>query len=245
MKKTMLIIIILILLPILIQAKPTEGKEDMTFKILEDLDADYVRGDISANQMIYEKSLDLHVLEKIGCDIMENLDMEEMDKLSKYEKNYNQINFYGYDEDSNQLSIILSSFYNEDTKKGKTYLYISFVNKEHFFNISGIIENIEYIFNNYQVEAEITTNIQGTIDKVIDTDEYTNRVESSIKSLNGRVLSTYQDDNLISYTGYTNSIENHIKINNEKINLNIAIRCNKTDNRTVIYIGTPIIAGGY
>lgn len=245
MKRTIVIILIFILIPVLIQANSSRNEGEIMEKILDDLDADYVRGDISANQVIYEKFLDLDVLEGIGSDIIKNLDMDEMDRLSQKEKNYSQMNFYGYDKDSNQLIIILSSYFNDEEKKGETYLYISFVNREHFLDINGIIERIEYIFNNYHRQAEITTNIQGTIGKIIDFNEYTSRVNRTIEDINGKVLSTYENNNLISYNGYTDSINNFIQIGNEKINLNIAIRCNKSDDTTVIYIGTPIIAGGY
>lgn len=247
MKRTiaMILILILVLVPTFIQANNTKDQEEIIATILDDLDGSFIKGDISANQKIYQKFLELDVLEGIGYNIEENLEMIEIDKLTQNEKNYNQINFYGYDMDNNQITIILSSYFNEEIDEGQTYLYINFLNKEQFLNIDGIMDNVEYIFNNYGVDAEIATNIEGTIDGKIDFNEYQNRIEKSIEDIDGSILETYENDNLISYNAYTSSIEDYIIIGKDKMNLNIAIRCNKTDDRTVIYIGTPIIAGGY
>ena len=245
MKKTIAMILILILAPVLIQANSSLDEEEIMVTILDDLEGEYTKGDISANQKIYKKFLELDVLEGIGYNIKENLEMEEMDRLVQNEKDYCQINFYGYDKDDNEIAIILSSYYNENTENGDTYLYINFLNKEKFLNINGIMDNVKNIFNNYDVDAEITTKIEGTIDNKVDFNEYENRIEKSIESISGSTLGTYKTDNLISYNAYTSSIDNYMIIGKDKMNLNIALRCNKTDDSTVIYIGTPIIDGGY
>lgn len=245
MKKTIAMIILLILAPVLIQANSTTNQEEIMKSLVDDLKVSYIKGDISANQRINEKFMELDTLEGIGYNIVENLDMIEIDRLTQEEKNYSQINFYGYDKENNQLTIILSSYFNEEQEQGETYLYINFLNKEHFLNINGIIEKVESIFNNFNVNAEIATNIEGTIDEKTDLGEYQNIIEKSIENIDGNILDTYENDNLVSYNIYTPQIDNYMTIGNEKMNLNIAIRCNKSEDINVIYIGTPIIAGGY
>lgn len=245
MKKTIGMIILLILAPILIQANSTISQEEVMESLLEDLQVRYIKGDISANQRINEKFMALDTLEGIGYNIIENLDMIETDRLTQDEENYSQINFYGYDKENNQLTVILSSYFNEEQEEGEIYLYINFLNKEHFFSINGIIENVETIFNNFKVNPEIARNIEGIIDEIPDFDKYQNTIEESIKNIDGNILDTYEDENLISYNIYTPQIDNFMTIGNEKMNLNIAIRCNKSQDISVIYIGTPIIAGGY
>lgn len=245
MKKTIAIILIFILLPGFIQANDTLDEEEIMSRFLKELEAVYVKGDISANQMIYEEFYQLEVLEGIGDSIKEYFQFDEIEMLIQDEKNYCQINYYGYDRDKNEVTIILSSYFNEEEKNGGTYLYINFLNSEHFLNINDIIGNIDSLSNRYDSNVEITTNIVGIIDRQINLDDYENRINKLIEKSNGKILDKYESDNLISYNAYSQSIKKHIELGKDKINLNIAIRCNKTEDTTVIYIGTPIIVGGY
>ena len=245
MKKMLAIIIILILAPGFIQANKGVGQEEVMKSIVEDLNLDYIKGDLSANERLNDIFMELDVLEGIGYNIKENLAMDEIDRLTQEEKNYSQINLYGYDKDNNQMTIILSSYFNEEEEYGETYLYINYLNKEKFLNINGIIKDIVEIFKDYNVSPEIATNIEGIIDEKIDINEYKHKIEETVEGLNGKILDTYKNDNLISYNIYTPEIDNYMTIGKEKMNLNIAIRSNKTEDTSVIYIGTPIIVGGY
>ncbi|HCO19195.1 MAG TPA: hypothetical protein DIT39_06280 [Tissierellales bacterium] len=66
-------------------------------KLLDDLDAKYLKGDISANQKIYDKFLDLELLEGIGDQISDELGLIVIERLKSEEKNYSQASFFGYD----------------------------------------------------------------------------------------------------------------------------------------------------
>src|SRR5699024_10934846 len=141
MKKTLAIVLLLLLVPAFIQANHTTDQEEIMKIILDDLEGNYLKGDISGNQRIYEKFMGLDVLEGIGYNIKENLGMTETDRRTQEDDNYNQMNFYGYDKDENQLTIILSSYFDEEIDKGETYLYINFANQEQFLKINGIIDD--------------------------------------------------------------------------------------------------------
>ena len=245
MRRTIAIILILILAPTFIQANTTTSQEEIMVSILDELDGNYIRGDISANQMIYESFYDLDALEGFGQDIKEHFQVKESNRFIQNEKNYCQINYYGYDNNSNEITIILSSYLNEEDKNGGTYLYLNFLNTEQFLPINDIIENVDLLSSRYNSKVEITTNIVGKAKKNIDLGDYGNIIEKAIENKNGKILDKYEDENLISYNGYTKSLKEFIELGNDKINLNIAIRCNKTEDTTLIYIGTPIIIGGY
>ena len=50
---------------------------------------------------------------------------------------------------------------------------------------------------------------------------------------------------ITSYTVFTPYIDNYIFFFRKRVNLNLAIRYNEYENRTYIWIGTPIITTGY
>ena len=69
--------------------------------------------------------------------------------------------------------------------------------------------------------------------------------KDSIVKLNGKIVDEYKDENLISLTGFTDYIDYNILAGEDRINLNIALRYYEYDNKTIIWIGTPIITSGY
>ena len=62
-----------------------------------------------------------------------------------------------------------------------------------------------------------------------------------LKNLNARHIRDIDVDNLRSSLGYSNILPMDKKILNEKININVAYRYSKYENKSLFYIGTPVI----
>lgn len=54
-----------------------------------------------------------------------------------------------------------------------------------------------------------------------------------------------EDENIISVSAYSSKLKEYIKLGSEKINLNVAIRYSSFDDKTYIWVATPIIAIEY
>lgn len=252
------VIIILCLLPVLTQAKDDISQEEVLTDVLKTIGGDFIEEDISANGLLIDKFLELEQLDEIGQDIISYMGIvgEERDLgtniiSGKYyikeiidDEDYRQINYFGFDENNNNLTIILSSYVNMD-QKGETYLYINFVNKEIFLGINDIIDRIENLFFQYKKEVDITTCIIGEFNGKFSENALEEKGISAIHKVNGKIVDVYKDEQLISFTAYTDYIEDNILAGEDRINLNLALRYNQYDNKTIIWIGTPIITTGY
>lgn len=260
MKKTLLFVIILsFIVPILTLAGPKYGEKDILLSILKDTGGEFLEGDMSINGALLKEFLHENDLKVLAEDIRVKLDLsgKETDPNNLYFENegdyfakeeifdeyYGQINYYGYDKDENPMTIVISSY--ENNGIGETYLYINLIKKNNFSEIDDIIKKIESIYNSFDQQLEITTCIIGTYDGKLDEKIVQNKGIKALKNVKGKVVEEYKDDYLLSYTAYTPKIEKHIIVGNKKINLNLAIRYNDYEDRTYIWIGTPIIATGY
>ena len=260
MKKIILFVIILLcLIQVLTQAEEKQNQEEILLSFLDTIGGGYLEGDVSANGQLYDKFLQVEDLNILGKNIISSLGLigEETNLGANFTENdyyvkntindedYKQLNYYGYDNDNNQLTIILSSYLNEEGNNGETYLYINLIKKEHFIEINDIIYRIKDIFKNYGEKAEITTCIIGSFDGKFTEKDVEKKVKKAIHKVNGKIVDVYKDEQMISYTAYTDYIENNILAGEDKINLNVAIRYNEYDDNTLIWIGTPIITSGY
>jgi len=63
--------------------------------------------------------------------------------------------------------------------------------------------------------------------------------------INGIIVEGIRDEALVSYSGYTPHFEDSVVSRGKAINVNIASRYHNVDNKTYLYMGTPLIHGQY
>ncbi len=70
-------------------------------------------------------------------------------------------------------------------------------------------------------------------------------LKGGAREYRGKVIEKYRDQQVLSFSIFTPYIEQYIYTGREKMNLNIVIRYNEYENKSYIWIGTPIITIGY
>ncbi len=250
-------IIFLILIPYFTQASSGKSEEEILLYIMDELDGNVIKEDISASEKIIDNFLSVSELDKVGQDVLDSMGMiGEESKLSSKEmeegyylkdviqdEEYHQVSYFGYDSNKNPVTIILTSYINLD-ENGETFLYINKLKREIFVEDSGIIDEVKSVFLKFNKEVNVTTCFIGEISGKFN-EETINKARKSILDLNGTVVDEYKDGNLMSLTGFTDYIDYDILAGEDRINLNIALRYQEYDNKTIIWIGTPIITSGY
>lgn len=262
MKRIFLFVIILfLLLPTFSTANMKYSERDVLTGILKELKGEFLEGEINIGGVILDEFISKERIKEIGREIKdelkligEELDQNQGDLLLEgkyylveeiYEEGFNHLAIYGYSEEQNPVTIMLSSYLNPDINIGETTLFINIIKDEKNFHINGIIESIGKIFDSFGKTAEITTCVVGTIDGRVDPQYIEKYASRAIKKFKGKVVEKYTDPLITSYTIYTPYIDNYIFSLEKRVNLNLAIRYNDYENQTYIWIGTPIITTGY
>lgn len=257
----LLAIILSLLIPVFTNAGKKNSESDVLSLMLKELKGEFLEGDLNMGTIILDRFISKQAIEEIGEEIKIKLGLlgEELDpnrdgkdleekyysKESIYEENFNHLAIYGYDFEENPITIMISSYFDPESNIGETTLFINLIKGGKNFNISGIIERIESIFNKFSKSVEITTCIIGTIDGRLKDSDLKKAVNKTMKRVKGKVVEEYFDSSISSYTAFSPLIENFIFSGEKKVNLNLAIRYNEYDNKTYIWIGTPIITTGY
>lgn len=260
MKKVILFVIILsFLIPMLTQAEDKIIQEDILLSILDDLGGELEEIDISINGLIQKEFINDDKLDKLGENVIKEIgivgnesnEYRDINSSGYYIKEvleddgYKQINYFGLNSNKDYITVIISSYLNEISLKGETYLFINLIKNEQFLQNNDIIQLAEKIYKEFNQPLEITTCILGGFNGKFNKKTIEDNFKKGISRFNGIVVDEFIDDNLISYTAYTDFIDKNIFTGEDKINLNVALRYNEFDDRTIIWIGTPIIASGY
>lgn len=241
-------IIIFLSIPIVSISKENVEEKNLLMEILENLGGEFVEGDVDIGGVIIEDFVEKKDLKHIGDEIIEELGINNMDEQNYWEEwieddGFIQLIVQGYDKDKNQLTFTLSSY--EDEYMKETSLFINLIKKEQFVEINDIIEKIEKIFHIYNKPVSITTCIVGTFNDDLKLNERANMILKELKKYKGRIIEKYNDQEVLSFSIFTPYIEDYIYTGSNKMNLNIAIRYDEEENKSYIWIGTPIITIGY
>lgn len=131
-------------------------------------------------------------------------------------------------------------------------------NSEHRSNISinvinemiqkDIIDSanlLEEKFRKYSLKPKVNTCIIGCFDGKLDNEEMDSISKIILNKAKAKKISVMSDNNLISISAYSPRIDNNIEIQGKKMNINLALRYNAYEDKTYIWLATPVITIEY
>lgn len=120
--------------------------------------------------------------------------------------------------------------------KGKRQQLQDIVNLQ--YTVKKALESTGFI-------PQFSTCIRGIYSVKLSVDQQESRILSIFDSLRASELERLQDETVVSISGYTSAWKPFIKINDEKMNLQVATHRDSQTEATWITVGTPIITAEY
>ena len=239
----MSIFIILIMLgAISADANNTLDNSYGTFlETFESIDAKFKFYNIKANVTI-NYDIDKDDIKSACLDVINDLGMEEsnFNIEENWTKNEQQIYAKAYNEN---LSISIVGI---KKSKDESYLIVDILDNKVYKNIVDIYAILKNSLSIYSDTVEIYTCIAGEYSKKLQIYKYDDILDKILYNMNAEVVDKVQEENFLSITAYSKILkENYLECLGNKINLNIGIRYSENDDKTLIYIATPIIKLDY
>lgn len=235
--------------------------ENLLIEMTENIGAEFHQMDVNYGGKLNDSFMGIRDINIFGIELKDqlgivgeklNANTKEIDEKSKgyiektiIEENFNQYTIWGMNEIGSHITIIITSYKDEETGKGETTVFVDMVLNKKYEEMDDIIEKISEMLKKNGIESEVNTCIVGTFKGKLDRDEINDKITMTINKINGKIIEDYYDNSLISVSAYTPLINEHIFIGNKKMNINVAMRYSEYENDTYIWIGTPIIAIGY
>lgn len=146
-----------------------------------------------------------------------------------------------------ELSVEKSSFkiiLESDEKLKETYFIISIID-EDINNLKGYSNKLNNIIG---LKWKTYYKHYGVLELVVDGKSSQKLIEVMMKNLQAENVNIYSDGKTCSATGYSKLLERVVpptKINNENVNVQIAVQIDESKKQTNIIIGSPLILGNY
>ncbi|MGO1368648.1 MAG: YwmB family TATA-box binding protein [Senegalia sp. (in: firmicutes)] len=243
-----------------VSAELREELTEPTVTAFESIDAELLGINIKAQDQINSEFLNEKSMKELGQDLKDEFKIiGELENENKLELN-NDEKLYSmkYIEQDESKKLIISGINNKNkivrinaltyqdkySNLNRTELIVNIMS-ETVDDYKEIKESVQKIFNKYESHPKITSQISGTIDGNINASKKLDIISNITKSVDARIVEEYKNTDILSVSAYSPNIDNHINTGKNKMNLNIAMRNNYTEDKTYIFIATPIIDGGY
>lgn len=101
------------------------------------------------------------------------------------------------------------------------------------------------VFKASGLNPKINSCITGSFDGKLEYAELNQICNEIFKVADARKVEGMRDERLISVAAYSPVIDDFIKVNDKKVNLNLAVRYNSYEDKTYIWLATPVITTEY
>lgn len=168
---------------------------------------------------------------KIGSNDNSEIIRSETDEVKSLKKTYMS--------KSSKFTITL------DTINNNTYLVSDIILYDYCENIMPVKEQLDTIFNDLSLKAKTNITMMGSYDGNMNYEDKKLTAFDIIKKINAVGREDYVTDKIYSVVGYTKRIDEYIYLDKQKININLALRYNEYENKTYLYLATPVITVEY
>ncbi|WP_042277570.1 YwmB family TATA-box binding protein [[Clostridium] dakarense] len=206
-----------------------------------DTQANFKFYNIKANGVI-NYDISNNEMRDIFVEIINNLGLEESNM--KWEENWNKDQNQIYAQVQNDgKNISISGIKKNDEE---AYIMVDILENKVYKNIVDIYTILENTLSKHVQKVDINTCISGEYTKKLQMNKYDDIFQEILYNMNAKEIDRVEEENFISITAYSKILkDNYLEYLGDKINLNIGMRYSEDDEKTIIYIATPIIKLDY
>lgn len=233
---------ILMLIGIFISYGDTDNTGyDKFLETFNNTQANFKFYNIKANGLI-DYDITKNEIKDICIDIINDLGLEESN--TKWEEKWNEKEkqIYIQANTTNRSISIIGIKKNSD----ESYIIVDILDNKVYKDIVDIYTVLEKSLYKYSNVVDISTCISGEFYKKLQFNKYDDILQEILYNMNAEEIERVENENMISITAYSKFLdENYLEYLGNKINLNIGIRYSEDEDKTLIYIATPIIKLDY
>lgn len=207
----------------------------------ENINSDFKFYNMKANASL-DKSLDKEEMKNICMEIISNLGLEEANLKWIESKKDTQSQVYAQiDEKNRNISIIVAN-----KGKNESYIIVDILENKVYKDIVDIYTVVENTLNLYCKKVDVYTCIAGEYKKKLQLNKYDDILKKILYNMNAKEIDRVEDENFMSVTAFSKLIKtDYLEYLGNKVNLNIGIRYSENEEKTMVYIATPIIKLDY
>ena len=134
---------------------------------------------------------------------------------------------------------------NKSGEESNSYISVDIINEQKQADLNDTAQLLEDKFRSFGLNPKVNTCITGYFDGKLDYVEMNKVSNRILKDVKAKKINGISENNLISVSAYSPFIDNNIEIMGKETNINLAIRYNAYEDKTYIWVATPVITIEY
>jgi len=114
-----------------------------------------------------------------------------------------------------------------------------------FDGLNKLNEKVHNVFQKHGIKPHNNSCIIGFYNKKMNAEEMNAVCKSIINQAEGKKVEGMQDQNLVSMAAFSPMIDDSTIVNGKHVNLSLAMRYNSIENKTYLWLATPVITIEY
>lgn len=128
---------------------------------------------------------------------------------------------------------------------GETYVIMDVSIDSSSIELTSERQKLEQYFSAKGRNPEISSCIVGVYNGKLEENEMQMKVKAALASVKAKQVEGLNTDEVSSISAFSGNINDFILSNNKKVNMQIAMRYSSYDDKTYIWIGSPLIQVEY
>lgn len=145
----------------------------------------------------------------------------------------------------NEIVEITAQFGKSAGAIGEKHISVKVTEDLSSTGLEDVKKSLVKVFEKYKINPKVNACITGSFDGKLNNEQLNNISVRAFKETEAMKVEGVRDNNYISVSAYSPKIEDSLSVNGKKVNLNLAIRYSSYENKTYIWLATPIIATEY
>jgi hypothetical protein len=140
---------------------------------------------------------------------------------------------------SRYYSIAIESIKTENG--GETYAVMDVYIDNSYAGLSAERQKLSNYFAAQNIKPKISSCITGVYDAKLTENDMRAKISDAMTSIKAKEVEGLNNDGLTSISAFSGNINSFVLSDNKKVNIQIAMRYSSYDNKTYIWIGSPLI----
>ena len=120
------------------------------------------------------------------------------------------------------------------------YVYVNITVYNNIDCAVSYRELVEGMFDAMGIQGNVNMNLVGSIEGTLNSTEKNELADGLLDRLDAKVVAENRDSDIFTIYAYSKGAGSYITIGGSKINMNIAIGYDEEQNRTKVYLASPV-----
>ncbi len=222
----------------------TLTEEEALITSFESTGAEVLESTISCWTKLNDKFLTINQIDAAMDRIIERINPDKATASKNVESgdHLNKIALYGL-KGNRAYNIAIESV--KQGTGGETYIVIDVSMDKSYKDLMTERQNITNAVQVDESSINFSSCIIGTYKGKLEERDADKKSRIALQSINAKKVEGIEDRELKSISAFSSSVDSYIMSDQARVNVQLAIRYSSYDDKTYIWIGTPLIPMGY